>query len=145
MYRVTRKSRGIALIQYKEAGDAVAAHGGLDGSIFLGRLLHVLPARRPPQLQPVGQTALPSPTFSLVCKLHPHTGCNHSLQNLMCYCLGGWGKRQQTGTRIECGSRQLEMKAVYRAVVLTRESCCAGLSFISLSCLLASVVYGAGN
>ena len=46
--RTTKKSKGIALIQFAEANGALAAKEALDGAIFQGRLLHVLPAHRPP-------------------------------------------------------------------------------------------------
>ncbi|KAK9825631.1 hypothetical protein WJX81_001303 [Elliptochloris bilobata] len=46
--KATRKSRGIALVQFVEPADAAAAAAALDGAIFQGRLLHVLPARAPP-------------------------------------------------------------------------------------------------
>ena len=46
--RTTKKSKGIALIQFAEADGALAAKEALDGAIFQGRLLHVLPAHRPP-------------------------------------------------------------------------------------------------
>lgn len=46
--RVTKKSKGFALVQFTSPQDAVAAHEQLDGSIFMGRLLHVLPGKRPP-------------------------------------------------------------------------------------------------
>ena len=46
--RTTKKSKGIALIQFADAEGALAAKEALDGAIFQGRLLHVLPARRPP-------------------------------------------------------------------------------------------------
>jgi RNA recognition motif-containing protein len=46
--RHTQKSRGIALARFAEPQSAVAAHAALDGSIFQGRLLHVLPGREPP-------------------------------------------------------------------------------------------------
>ena len=46
--RTTKKSKGIALIQFAEAEGALAAKEALDGAIFQGRLLHVLPAHRPP-------------------------------------------------------------------------------------------------
>ncbi|BDA49748.1 Multiple RNA-binding domain-containing protein 1 [Coccomyxa sp. Obi] len=48
MDKATRKSKGIALIQFAEAEGALEAQRALDGSIFQGRLLHVLPAHRPP-------------------------------------------------------------------------------------------------
>ena len=47
--RMTGRSRGIALVQFAEAEDARTAREALDGSIFQGRLLHILPARLPPQ------------------------------------------------------------------------------------------------
>lgn len=47
--RVTHKSKGIALVQFTNAVDAVAAHAALDAKVFQGRLLHVLPGHRPPQ------------------------------------------------------------------------------------------------
>lgn len=46
--RTTKKSKGIALIQFAEPAGALAAKEALDGAIFQGRLLHVLPAHRPP-------------------------------------------------------------------------------------------------
>eukprot|EP00887_Chlorella_sp_A99_P005214 scaffold1.g5214.t1 len=46
--RATRKSKGYALVQYSDPGDAVAARAELDGAPFQGRLLHVLPGKRPP-------------------------------------------------------------------------------------------------
>ncbi len=46
--RATRKSRGLAYVQFSFAEDAVRALEELDGSIFQGRLLHVLPARAAP-------------------------------------------------------------------------------------------------
>ena len=46
--RTTRKSKGIALAQFESPADAVAAHAALDRSVFLGRLLHILPGQRPP-------------------------------------------------------------------------------------------------
>ena len=47
--RVTRKSKGIALVQFMEASDAKAAYAALDGSIFQGRLIHILAAKPVPQ------------------------------------------------------------------------------------------------
>lgn len=35
-------------MQFTQAGDAAAAMAAMDGSIFQGRLLHVLPARKAP-------------------------------------------------------------------------------------------------
>ncbi|KAK9806736.1 hypothetical protein WJX72_000950 [[Myrmecia] bisecta] len=46
--KATRKSRGIAYVQYMEPADASAAHAALDGSIFQGRLVHIIPARKQP-------------------------------------------------------------------------------------------------
>ena len=46
--RTTKKSKGIALAQFAEPANAVAAHAGLDRAIFQGRLLHILPGQRPP-------------------------------------------------------------------------------------------------
>ncbi len=47
--RATKKSKGIALAQFAEPADAVDAHISLDGTVFQGRLLHMLPGhRRPP-------------------------------------------------------------------------------------------------
>ena len=46
--RTTKKSKGIALIQFAEGAAACAAKEAMDGAIFQGRLLHVLPAHRPP-------------------------------------------------------------------------------------------------
>ncbi|GAX79039.1 hypothetical protein CEUSTIGMA_g6479.t1 [Chlamydomonas eustigma] len=44
----TKKSKGIAYILYQIPEDAVKAHASLDMTIFQGRLLHILPAKRPP-------------------------------------------------------------------------------------------------
>ncbi|GAQ82968.1 hypothetical protein KFL_001300320, partial [Klebsormidium nitens] len=46
----TKKSKGFAYVLYMLPEDAVAAMESLDRSIFQGRLLHILPARRPPSL-----------------------------------------------------------------------------------------------
>lgn len=46
--RATKKSRGISYVHFAKAEDATAAMGAMDGSIFQGRLLHVLPARKAP-------------------------------------------------------------------------------------------------
>ncbi|KAL3138544.1 hypothetical protein ABBQ32_006320 [Trebouxia sp. C0010 RCD-2024] len=46
--RATKKSRGIGYVQFAQAEDAGSAMVGMDGSIFQGRLLHVLPARKAP-------------------------------------------------------------------------------------------------
>lgn len=46
--RATKKSRGIGYVQFAKAEDAGNAMAGMDGSIFQGRLLHVLPARKAP-------------------------------------------------------------------------------------------------
>lgn len=46
--RATKKSRGIGYVQFAKTDDADAAMAAMDGSIFQGRLLHVLPARKAP-------------------------------------------------------------------------------------------------
>ena len=46
--RATKKSRGISYVQFTKPEDATAGMGAMDGSIFQGRLLHVLPARKAP-------------------------------------------------------------------------------------------------
>ena len=46
--RASKKSRGIGYVQFGKAEDASAAMAAMDGSIFQGRLLHVLPARKAP-------------------------------------------------------------------------------------------------
>ena len=48
VYRQSKKSRGIGYVQYAQAEEASAARAAMDGNIFQGRLLHVLPARRAP-------------------------------------------------------------------------------------------------
>lgn len=48
---MTGQSRGLALIQFGNREDAQAAMEALDGSIFQGRLLHILPARPPPMAE----------------------------------------------------------------------------------------------
>lgn len=40
-----QRSKGYAFVQYKYPEHAVAALGALDGEIYLGRLLHILPAK----------------------------------------------------------------------------------------------------
>lgn len=50
--RATRKSKGVAFVEFMVADDAARAMEGLDGSIFQGRLLHVLPARAAPATVP---------------------------------------------------------------------------------------------
>lgn len=49
--KATRRSKGYAMIQFANPHDAVAAHEALDGSIFMGRLMHVLPGQRAPQAE----------------------------------------------------------------------------------------------
>lgn len=44
----TKKSKGLAYIQYKVPEDAVAAYHALDKDFFQGRLLHILPAKPAP-------------------------------------------------------------------------------------------------
>lgn len=55
--RATRRSKGFALVQFARPGDAVAAHAALDGSIFMGRLMHVLPGQRAPAGEGEGNAA----------------------------------------------------------------------------------------
>ena len=43
--KATRKSKGYALVTYEMPEDAVKAFQELDGSIFMGRLLHILPGK----------------------------------------------------------------------------------------------------
>ena len=62
--RATRKSRGIALVQFAEPAGAAAAAAALDGAIFQGRLLHVLPARAPPA-RAAAQACLRGPASAL--------------------------------------------------------------------------------
>eukprot|EP00889_Picochlorum_renovo_P007719 jgi/Picre1/34749/NNA_002215.t1 len=47
--KATRKSKGYALITFVEPEPAVKAFEALDGSIFMGRLLHILPGKSAPQ------------------------------------------------------------------------------------------------
>lgn len=46
--KATRRSKGYALVQFSNPPDAVAAFKALDRSIFMGRLLHVLPGMKAP-------------------------------------------------------------------------------------------------
>ena len=46
--KVTRRSKGFSLIQFSSPEDAVTAHAALDRSIFMGRLMHVLPGMKAP-------------------------------------------------------------------------------------------------
>ena len=61
--RATRKSKGIALVQFMDPKDAEAAFAALDGSIFQGRLLHVLPAKPPPASAQTTVTVRPCTHF----------------------------------------------------------------------------------
>ena len=45
----TRRGKGFAYVRYESGEDAVIALSLLDGVIFQGRLLHVMPARALPQ------------------------------------------------------------------------------------------------
>lgn len=45
----TRKSKGYALVTFMESEDAVRAFNELDGSIFMGRLLHMIPGKAAPR------------------------------------------------------------------------------------------------
>ena len=47
--KATRKSKGYALVTFEKAEDAIRAFEELDGSIFMGRLLHILPGKVAPQ------------------------------------------------------------------------------------------------
>lgn len=47
--KATRKSKGYALVTFVEPGCAVKAFEVLDGSIFMGRLLHILPGKSAPR------------------------------------------------------------------------------------------------
>ncbi len=78
--RASRKSKGIALVQFAEAADALAAKGALDGSIFQGRLLHVLPAHR-----------APPPRAAQVRSCCPTAGCE------------GWSLREANGACLRMG------------------------------------------
>ena len=44
----TRRGKGFAYVSYENGEDAVTALSALDGTIFQGRLLHILPARATP-------------------------------------------------------------------------------------------------
>lgn len=46
--RETKRSKGIAYVQFQVPEDAVRAAQQLDGTIFQGRLLHILAAKRAP-------------------------------------------------------------------------------------------------
>lgn len=46
--KATRKSKGYALVTFVEQQDAVRVFHELDGSIFMGRLLHILPGKAAP-------------------------------------------------------------------------------------------------
>lgn len=50
--RATKKSKGVAFVEFEVADDAALALEQLDGCIFQGRLLHVLPARAAPAAVP---------------------------------------------------------------------------------------------
>lgn len=45
--RASGRSKGLAFVQYADSEAAAAALEALDGTIFQGRLLHVLPAHKP--------------------------------------------------------------------------------------------------
>ena len=42
-------------MQYLEPAEAVKAHAELDGSIFMGRLIHILPGKGPPPPPKAGE------------------------------------------------------------------------------------------
>lgn len=98
--RATRKSRGIALVQFAEPAGAAAAAAALDGAIFQGRLLHVLPARAPPAKAAaqaclgvgfsVGLTALDGVIFQ-GCLLHVLPACAPPAKAAAQACLRGPG------------------------------------------------------
>jgi multiple RNA-binding domain-containing protein 1 len=46
--KLSKRSKGIAYVLFTVPEDAVRAYRELDGQIFQGRLLHILPARKPP-------------------------------------------------------------------------------------------------
>ena len=48
MRRASGKSKGLAFVQYASQDAAAQALQALDGAIFQGRLLHVLPAHSQP-------------------------------------------------------------------------------------------------
>jgi multiple RNA-binding domain-containing protein 1 len=48
--RTTRASKGLAYITYALPENATTAMREMDGSIFQGRLIHLLPAKRPPSM-----------------------------------------------------------------------------------------------
>ena len=52
--KATKRSKGLAYITYALPENASRAMEELDGSIFQGRLIHLLPARRPPSGDAVG-------------------------------------------------------------------------------------------
>ncbi len=56
--KATRRSKGYALIQFSNPPDAIAAFDALDRSIFMGRLLHVLPGMKAPTGVAEEQTAV---------------------------------------------------------------------------------------
>ena len=53
--RATGKSKGLAFVQYATAEAAAQALQALDGAIFQGRLLHLLPAHSQPNTAPLEQ------------------------------------------------------------------------------------------
>ena len=46
--KTTRRSKGLAYVTYALPENGLAAMEALDGSIFQGRLIHLIPAKRPP-------------------------------------------------------------------------------------------------
>ena len=59
--RETGKSKGIALVQFVNADEAVAAHAAEDAKPFQGRLLHILPGHRPPSSRVAAEAEVRSP------------------------------------------------------------------------------------
>lgn len=49
--RSTKRSKGLAYVTFALPEDGVKAMEAIDGSIFQGRLIHLLPAKRAPQLE----------------------------------------------------------------------------------------------
>jgi multiple RNA-binding domain-containing protein 1 len=55
--KLSKHSKGIAYVLFRLPEDAVRAFQELDGQIFQGRLLHILPARKPPSQEAPAQAA----------------------------------------------------------------------------------------
>ena len=48
--KTTRRSKGLAYVTYALPENGIAAMEALDGTIFQGRLIHLIPAKRPPNV-----------------------------------------------------------------------------------------------